>query len=175
MSDASPPPASDTPAADEGRWLFESRKDLTEAWHRALSRVASLGCRELILSDRDHALWPLGERATLEHLTAWAMSHRRLTVLAAQFDTLQRQHPRWVLWRRQWSHVVQCRQVTEADVPNIPTMVLAPGVLSLRVRDPQRWRGRYSTELADLVRDGDDLDAFLQRSSDAFPVTSLGL
>lgn len=175
MIDLPPSPASESPAAEDGRWVFESRRDLTDAWHRALARVAEVGSRELFICDRDHALWPLGERATLEHLTAWAMSHRRLTVLAAQFDTLQRQHPRWVLWRRQWSHVVQCRQAAEADVPEIPTMVLAPGVLSLRVRDPQRYRGRYSSERADLVRDRDDLDAFLQRSSEAFPVTSLGL
>ena len=176
MTDAPPTPDPHEPAAGAPtRWLFTARSDFLEAWHRALARVAERGCRELLLCDADYAHWPLGERATLEHLSAWVMSHRRLVVLAAQFDTLQRQHPRWVNWRRQWSHVVQCRQVDAADVAAIPSMVLAPGEVSLRLRDPVRFRGRLSFERADAVRDADDLDAFLQRSHEAFPVTNLGL
>lgn len=183
MTDPLPEPRPDTrPAAApeaagplEGRLLFASRGDFHTAWHRALSRIAEIGCRELWFSDSDYAHWPLGERAAVEHLTAWAMSHRKLVVLAAQFETVQRQHPRWVAWRRQWSHVVQCRQVDEADAAAIPSMVLAPGVMSLRLHDPVRFRGRLSTERADAVRDQDDLDAFLQRSHEAFPATSLGL
>lgn len=163
------------PASGDTRWLFAARGDFLTAWHRALARVVERGCRDLLLCDADYAHWPLGERATLEQLSAWVMSHRRLVVVAAQFDTLQRQHPRWVTWRRQWSHVVQCRQVDEADVAAIPSMVLAPGEVSLRVRDMVRFRGRLSFERADAVRDADDLDAFLQRSHEAFPVTSLGL
>lgn len=180
MSDLPNTPGSPgTPGADasddEGRWLFSSRADFQSAWYRALGRIAAQGCRELWFSDSSYADWPLGERAAVEHLTAWAMSHRKLVVLAAQFDTVQRQHPRWVAWRRQWSHVVQCRQVDEADVAAIPSMVLAPGLLSLRLHDPLRFRGRLSTERSDAVRDRDDLDAFLQRSHEAFPATSLGL
>lgn len=175
MTDATPAEPAEPSADTTTRWLLSSRGDFLDAWDRALTRVRERGCRELLLCDADHAQWPLGDRATLEHLSAWVMSHRRLTVVAAQFDTLQRQHPRWVNWRRQWSHVVQCRQVDEADVASIPSMVLAPGEVSLRMRDMVRFRGRLSFERADAVRDGDELDAFLQRSHEAFPVTSLGL
>lgn len=176
MTDATPMPEPADPAdPTPTRWLFNSRGEFLDAWRRALARVTERGCRELLLCDVDYAHWSLGERATLEQLSAWVMSHRRLVVVAAQFETLQRQHPRWVNWRRQWSHVVQCRQVDEADVASIPSMVLAPGEVSLRLRDPVRFRGRLSFERADAVRDGDDLDAFLQRSHEAFPVTSLGL
>lgn len=175
MTEAPMPDPCPSPADPQTRWLFTARGDFLDAWHRALARVVERGCRELLLCDADYAHWPLGERATLEQLSAWVMSHRRLVVIAAQFDTLQRQHPRWVNWRRQWSHVVQCRQVDEADVAAIPSMVLAPGEISLRLRDPVRFRGRLSFERADAVRDADDLDAFLQRSHEAFPVTSLGL
>ena len=154
---------------------FNTRGEFQATWRLALQRIAAQGCHELWFCDRDYADWPLGERATADLLTQWALSRRRLVLLAAQFDTLQRLHPRWVAWRRQWSHVVQCRQVDAADVAEIPTMVLAPGVLSLRVRDPLRFRGRLSFELADAIRDRDDLDAFLQRSHEAFPVTMLGL
>jgi hypothetical protein len=174
--DAPPTPLSPaSPADPPSRWLFDSRGDFLDAWQRAMARVAEQGCRELLWCDADYAHWPLGERATVEQLSRWVASHRRLVVVAAQFDTLQRLHPRWVTWRRQWSHVVQCRQVDEADIAAIPSLVLAPGEVSLRVRDPVRFRGRLSFERADAVRDGDDLDAFLQRSHEAFPVTSLGL
>ncbi|WP_455566779.1 DUF7931 domain-containing protein [Piscinibacter sakaiensis] len=137
--------------------------------------MADQGCRELWFVDRDFSDWPLGDRATVDELTRWAMGHRRLVLLAAHYDAVQRQHPRWVSWRRQWSHVVQCRAADEADVEALPTMVLAPGVLALRVHDRVRFRGRLSFQRADGVRDRDDLDAFLQRSSESFPVTNLGL
>lgn len=165
----------EAPTAGTAARHFLSRKDFQQSFREALAQLARQGCREVFLCDRDFKDWPLGERSVVDDLTRWAMSHRRLTVLAASFDTVQRDHPRWVTWRRQWSHVVHCRQVDEADAPLIPTMVLAPGVLSLRVHDPVRFRGRLSFELSDGVRDRDDLDAFLQRSHEAFPVTNLGL
>lgn len=172
-------PTSDSPdarsAVSPATLPFLGRGEFQATWRLALARIAEQGCRALWFCDSDYADWPLGERATVDALTTWAMSHRRLVVLAAQFDTLQRQHPRWVAWRRQWAHVVQCRQVEDADAAAIPTMVLAPGVLSLRVHDPLGFRGRLSFMRAEEVRDGDDLDAFLQRSHEAFPATHLGL
>lgn len=176
-SDASPSPSAprESVVPDPGRRVFDSRDALLDAWHTTMDVVAARGGRELFLCDASHRLWPLGDRHTLARLSAWALPHRRLIVLAAQFDELARLHPAWVAWRRQWSHVVQCRQVDEADVADMPTMALAPGVVGLRVRDGGRGRGRLSTERDDLVRDRDDLDAFLQRSTEAFPVTTLGL
>ena len=176
MTDQAPkePAAQPEPPSTATR-RFTTRGDFQAVWRDALVRIGQQGCRELWFSDPDYADWPLGERATIDALTAWAMSHRRLVLLAAQFDTLQRLHPRWVSWRRQWSHVVQCRQADEADVAAIPTMVLAPGLLTLRVRDTVNFHGRLSFGHADAVRDADDLDAFLQRSHEAFPATALGL
>lgn len=170
-----PAPGDAAAGATEPTRAFLGRTDFLQAWRDALERIATVGCREVWFCDRDFADWPLGERASVEALTRWAMSHRRLVLLATHFDVVQRQHPRWVTWRRQWSHVVQCRQVDEADVAAIPTMVLAPGVLTLRVHDPLRFRGRLSFDRSDEVRDRDDLDAFLQRSHEAFPATHLGL
>lgn len=177
MTDRSvpPQPASAPDPADLSTRHFNGRAEFQAVWRDALARIAQQGCREVWFCNADFADWPLGERATIDALTTWAMAHRKLVVLAARFDDLPHQHPRWVTWRRQWSHVVQCRQVDEEDAAKIPTMVLAPGILSLRVRDTSRFRGRLSFERADAVRDGDDLDAFLQRSHEAFPATSLGL
>jgi hypothetical protein len=154
---------------------FVGRGAFLRHWREALDAVAREGCRELVFCDRDYEDWPLGERDTIERLSQWAMSHRRLVLLAVHFDAVQRLHPRWVEWRRTWSHVVHCRAVDEGDIADIPSMVLAPGLLSLRVRGEADFRGRLSYDRADAVRDRDDIDAFLQRSHDAFPVTRLGL
>lgn len=177
MSDPKDPLPAPSGARPDGlaRRVFDARADLLDAWRTTLAVVAERGGRELFIADTDHVQWPLGDRDSLAALSAWALPHRRLVVLAAQFDGLARTHPGWVAWRRQWSHVVHCRQVDEADVADMPTMLLAPGLISLRVRDMVRGRGRVSMERADLVRDRDDLDAFLQRSAEAFPVTTLGL
>ena len=170
-----PQPGAAAAASKSPTVHFNSRGDFLTAWRSALARIAHQGCREVFFVDHDFSQWPLGERASCDLLTEWALSRRSLVLLAANFDSVQRLHPRWVTWRRQWSHLVQCRQVDPSDVALLPTMVLAPGVLSLRVRDPVNFRGRLSSELADEVRDRDDLDAFLQRSHAAFPVTTLGL
>ena len=173
--DATDPSAAGKAQPTSPTLRFHSRGDFQAAWRDALARIAQQGCREVWFVDHDFSNWPLGERASCELLTQWALARRSLVLLAANFDSVQRLHPRWVTWRRQWSHLVQCRQVDPSDVDLIPTMVLAPGVLSLRVHDPVNFRGRVSFDLADEVRDRDDLDAFLQRSHAAFPVTTLGL
>lgn len=154
---------------------FFGRGDFLAAWRQALRAVAERGCKAVYFCDSDFADWPLGETATIDLLNQWAMSHRQLVVLAAQFETLQRQHPRWVAWRRTWSHVVQCRQAADADLRALPSILIAPGLLSLQVHDPLHFRGRLAFTRPEEVRDWDELDAFLQRSHESFPVTNLGL
>ncbi|WP_418315292.1 hypothetical protein [Piscinibacter sakaiensis] len=170
---------SETPAAPTGpspaSVSFLTRGDFRAAFRQAIAHLAEHGCREIYLCDRDYADWPLGEPEVVDLLTRWAMPHRKLVVLAARFETLQRQHPRWVAWRRTWSHIVDCRQVADDDVPAIPSMMIAPGQLSLRVHDPIHFRGRLAFTRPEEVRDWEELDAFLQRSAESFPVTQLGL
>jgi hypothetical protein len=155
--------------------LIGSRSEFHGAVHEALAEVADIGCREVFISDADFNDWPLSDAAVLASLTAWARSHRRLTLLASQFDELARRHGRWVEWRRQWSHLVECRANTEVEAARLPTMLLAPGVLVLRLVDPLRYRGSLSRETADLVHGREVIDAVLQRSAETFPVTTLGL
>jgi hypothetical protein len=155
--------------------LITSRSEFHEALRLALAEVAAVGCRELFMSDADFSDWPLSEPAVLESLTQWARSHRRLTMLAQQFDDLARRHGRWVEWRRQWSHLVECRTNTELEAAKVPTMLLAPGVVMVRLVDTLRYRGSLARAAADMVQGRELLDAVLQRSEETFPVTTLGL
>ncbi|MDH5540686.1 MAG: hypothetical protein OEY03_14895 [Rhizobacter sp.] len=155
--------------------LIDSRGEFHDALRGAFAEAASQGCREIWICDSDFADWPLSEVALIESLTLWAKAHRKLTVLARSFDEIARHHARWVAWRRTWSHIVECRSNNELEAGQMPTILLAPGLVTVRLVDPVRFRGSVSRSPADAVQARELIDAVLQRSEEAFPVTSLGL
>jgi hypothetical protein len=141
----------------------------------AVAAAAREGARELWFVDRDFADWPLSEPGVVEQLGRWAASHRRLTLVAETFDEVGRRHARWSEWRRPWSHIVECRSNDELERGQMPCLLLASGLLCVRLVDPVHHRGTISRAVPDLVRCREQIDAVLQRSSEAFPVTMLGL
>jgi hypothetical protein len=155
--------------------LITSRSEFHLALRQGFAEAASAGARELWLADNDFADWPLGERDVIASLTQWVASSRRLTLLASTFDEVARLHPRWVTWRRQWSHVVSCRANTELEAGAMPTLLIASGVVTVRLSDTVHHRGRLSHERAEELRCKELIDAVLQRSEEAFPATSTGL
>ena len=155
--------------------IITSRNDFHDALRQSFALVADQGCREVFITDPTFADWPLDERAVIESLTRWAYAHRKLTLLAQNFDEFTRRHPRWVEWRRQWTHVVECRALADDDAGKLTGLFLAPGLVTLRVLDAEHYRASLSFDPADAIRVRDSLDALLQRSEEAFPVTNLGL
>ena len=162
---------SDLPASR----IITSRSDFHDALRQAFAQAADAGCREIFISDASFADWPLSERAVIESLTRWAYAHRKLTVLAQHFGEFPRRHARWTDWRRHWSHVVECRSFSEAERGQVPSLFIAPEVVTVRLLDADHYRASVSFDEADGLRARDALDAVLQRSEEAFPVTSLGL
>jgi hypothetical protein len=160
---------------DDAYRLIGTRLEFQAALRDALAEAGRVGCRELWLVDEHFADWPLGAPDVVELFTRWAQPHRRLTVVARNFDEMPRRHARWVEWRRQWSHVVDCRSFDDAEQGEIPTLLLADGLVGVRLMDPLRFRGSVSRETGDLVRMREWIDAVLQRSVVAFPPTILGL
>src|SRR5205814_3557092 len=128
------------------------------------AQMARVGCREAWLCDEDFADWPLNAPAVIMQLTQWAQPHRKLTLIARHYDEMPRRHARWVEWRRQWSHVVECRALEEAEAGEIPTLLLASGVVSVRLFDAVHHRGSVSHDPADFVRYRELVDALSQRS-----------
>ena len=155
--------------------LITSRSEFHAALHSALAEAAAVGCREIWLCDENFADWPLGERAVVESFSQWAGSHRRLTLIARSFDEVARLHSRWNEWRRQWAHIVHCRSNVELESGQMPSVLFATGLLSVSLVDPVRYRGRFSHDAADGVRCRELIDAVLQRSEEAYPVTTTGL
>ena len=151
------------------------RNEFHAALRAALSEAALAGWRELWLCDPDFANWPLGEPSVIESLTQWAAGPRQLTLLALHYDEVSRRHARWVQWRRQWAHRVHCRALLELSADDVPVLLHATGALTLRLLDPQHYRGTVSRLASDGLHARELIDAISQRSAEAFPATMLGL
>ena len=152
-----------------------SRAEFVDAVRTAFTQAGQHGAREIVLVDPNFADWPLNERAVVEALSVWIDSSRQLVVIAHSYDELARRQLRFVEWRRQWAHVVQCRNDPDREAGEIPTLLLVPGQLCVRLLDRARWRGTVSKRPVDLTESRETADALLQRSVEAFPVTTLGL
>ncbi len=152
-----------------------SRAEFLDAVRNAFTLAEQASAREIVLVDPHFADWPLNERSVIESLTRWIDSSRVLVVLAHSFDELARRQLRFVEWRRQWAHAVQCRNDPELEADQIPTIVLVSGHTCIRVLDRVRYRGTVSDRPVDLTECREVVDALLQRSVEAFPVTTLGL
>lgn len=152
-----------------------SRADFLDAIRVSFALAAQGGAREIFIVDPNFADWPLNDRAVIAMLAGWIDSRRNLTVFAHSFDELARRHSRFVDWRRQWSHVVHCRSDPEIEAEQVPTILLAPETSCVRLLDRVRHRGTMSNRPVDLNECREAVDALLQRSVEAFPVTPLGL
>lgn len=155
--------------------IVVGRKDFHAALRETLAQAVQAGSRELVFSDADFADWPLGDRDFVEMLDQWAATRRSYTMLARHYDAVTARHARFVQWRRQWSHLIQCRACAEIDADDWPAALLVPGLACVRLHDRVRVRAVVSSEPADLVQAAEAIDAVLQRSVEAFPASTLGL
>ena len=152
-----------------------SRSEFLDAIRTSFAAAAEEGAHEILIVDPTFADWPLSEREVVESLAVWVDSRHTLTLFAHSFDEIARRQSRFLDWRRQWSHVVHCRNDPELEPEQVPTMLLAPDVACLRLLDRVRHRGTLSNRAVDMADCREALDALLQRSVEAFPVTPLGL
>lgn len=161
-------------AGDLPQGRFEGRHAFSQLVRDALAAAAREGWREIILSDASFADWPLGERAVAESLQAWSQGGRRCVLLARRYDEVVRRHARFVDWRKTWSHIVEARGCPSADPLELPSAIWTPQWVMRRL-DPERSTGVSGTEADRRVALRELLDEWLQKSSPAFPATTLGL
>lgn len=165
----------DAPGAGLPQGAFIGRETFRELVRTALAEAARCRWRELILADADFHDWPLGERAVIESLTSWALSGgQRLTLLARRYDTVVRTQPRFVAWRRQWSHKIDARGLPGVDAQDVPCILWTPAWV-LERQDVLRSRGFSGSEPERRRQLRETLEDWLTRSSTAFPADTLGL
>lgn len=156
--------------------VIDSREGLERALVAALDEAAGqAGPTQLWLCDSDFAAWPLGQPRVVEAFARWARSRNRLTLLAASYAGFAQRVPRWMAWRRQWSHIVHCLAVHEEVAAGVPTLFYAPRLVALRLHDRERYRGRSHRSPLELTGYAELLDALSQRAEEGLPVTTLGL
>jgi hypothetical protein len=153
---------------------FGGRSEFTELIRQALGFAALKGWREIIWCDPDFADWPLGERAVAQALQDWSKAGRKLTLLAKNYDEVQRRHMRFVTWRRTWSHLVECRAMGASPAIDLPSAFWGPAWAFERA-DLQRCTGIASAAAVSRVALKARLNALLLKSVPAFPATILGL
>lgn len=159
-------------ALPEGR--FSGPKEFAEVIRQALATAAEQGWREMIWCDSTFADWPLGERAVAQCLNDWSRSGRKLTVLAANYSEIVRQHSRFVTWRQRWAHIVDCRSNSAVAESDVLSALWSPGWVFQRL-DSGRCTGFSGTGAGRRVALKERLDACLKLSSPAFAATTLGL
>ena len=172
--DPSNPPSAAAPGElPSGR--FASRETFIQLVRDALATAARDGWEEIVVSDAHFHDWPLGERAVVESLQAWARTGRRFTMLARSYDEVIRRHARFVRWRGTWDHIITCRRSASADPLDIPSVLWSPQWVMHRL-DPERCVGVTGREPDRRVLVREKLNEWLHgKSAPGFPASTLGL
>ncbi|MCY7308902.1 MAG: hypothetical protein LH632_22785 [Rhodoferax sp.] len=153
---------------------FAGREAFSQLLREAFAAAAQRGWREIVVSDSNFEDWPLQERAVAESLGAWAKPGRRFVMVAAGYDAVLRNQARFVVWRRTWSHLIDCRQSRHIDAINFPSAMHVPGWAMQRL-DLVRSTG-VCTELPERrLQIRETLDELLRGSSPGFAASVLGL
>jgi hypothetical protein len=164
------------PPLDPPLSALRSKADFEQALFWALQQALAVRARRLTWIDPDFQAWPLDDPALLELMTHWLrLPQRRLVLLAHQFGTLERAHPRFVAWRRDRAHAVDAWSPSEGVEAKLPTLLLDDDQICLHMVDTVHWRGRLSLDASSAHQWRDEIDVLLQRCEASFPVHHLGL
>jgi hypothetical protein len=175
MTDAADDPTSDR-ATDPPLSALRSQADVVAAARWSIDHALAARSRCLTWIDPDFSFWPIGDSALLDALTAWLrLPQRRLVLLAHEYVQIERQHPRFVAWRRNWAHAVDAWTPSSDNEVRLPSLLIDEQRLCLQVFDATHWRGRLSLDERAVRQWHDEIDALLQRCEAAFPVRTLGL
>ena len=173
MNPSVPPPSPSALPPPPG---IDSRDAFSAALRWGFDRAIVNGARCITCSDPTFEAWPLNDVALLQQLTTWLrLPQRRLVLLAASYDTVPRQLPRFTAWRRDWAHAIQALQPQAEFLADVPSLLIDDRHVSVHLSDPVHWRGRASEEARVRMLWQEKIDVVLQRSEAAFAVTTLGL
>lgn len=170
-----PPSLRQEPGHGLPQGRFSGREVFQQTVRDALATAAGEGWPEIIISDANFHDWPLGERAVVDALQAWARRGRRFTMLACRYDEVIRRHARFVRWRGTWDHILNCRVSPAADPLDLPSAIWSPGWVLQRL-DPLRCVGVSGVEPERRVLLRESLNEWVRsKSAPGFPATTLGL
>ncbi len=143
----------------------------------ALERAAREQWKSMVWCDYNFHEWPLGERATIEMLNAWAGAGRSLVIIAQDYQPIIRHHARFVQWRKTWSHIIDCRARRGVNEEDFPSALWSPQWAMQQSQQREMGRNRWVVDLEPSPRMQlkETLDEHYRQSTPAFPATTLGL
>ena len=162
------------PSAPALMGRFSDQEAFARLVRQAVGRAAAEGWPEIILSDVSFEAWPLGEASTVHALQVWAKPGRKLVMLAGRFDLLIRQQPRFVAWRKVWSHLVDGRLCPPSALAGLPSAIWSRNWFLHRT-DTETCAGLYGADRVRLKALHESLQFKLQASAAGFAPTTLGL
>jgi len=159
----------------EGR--YAGRKAFRQLLRQGFAAAARTGASELVLSDPDFADWPLGEHAVVASLSTWVLAdgQRKVIMLANHYDEVVRRHARFVQWRVQWSHRIECWRCRESDMHRALPSLLGMPQWAMWRDDSDSYTGLASCDPRTWAAMRGRLDDWLRCSVPSFPVSVLGL
>lgn len=148
-------------------------------WHatllQCLHTAQAQGSTRIVLCDPSLATWPLSDGVLLQALQAWLHPPRQLVLIANEFDSLARHHPRFVAWRQRMDTQVQGRKVVRQFAAETPSFVLT-GHHAVWLARPEFFTGVFGDEPALVQQVREQADEWLtNRSVNAFASHTLGL
>jgi len=161
--------------------VYEGRGAYDEALRSVLLALCTQGSREIFCVADDFVDWPCwSDQAVVEALAQWARRGRTLHLMGKRFDGMRERHPRFAQWRTTYDHCVDAREheVESFDSRTPKAAVFeagGPERLSLRLFDDGYYRGAVNVDAGDALRLHEWFDVLLQRSTPAFPASTLGL
>lgn len=162
--------------ATSGGRAFEGSVEFAQALKEAMAHASERSTRRLCWCDEDFASWPIGEPDWVAQLTRWAkVTGREIVMIARDWSVIERRHPRFAAWRRDWSHIIQCLEPDETRTEPLPTLWIDSDDQALRVFDRDHLRGRIGFDRVDRQQAREDFDAISQRAGPGFSAVTLGL
>ena len=159
-----------------GSVAFEGAGELARVLRDAMAHAAGHATHRVCWCDENYAAWPLGEAAWVAQLTRWARAGgRELVMIARDWAGVERRHPRFVDWRRDWAHLIQCLAPDETRTATLPTLWIDAAGQAIRVLDHATWRGRAGVDRFDRQHARAEFDAISQRAGPGSSAVTLGL
>lgn len=156
--------------------VIDTRSGFRQAVQQAVERATAARAREMWWADAHFQHWPLDEPAFVEAVDRFVhLPQRRIVLFTFDFQALARQFPRFVQWRRHWSHCVHGHRPLELEPASLETLLLADSGDLVTLVDPPRFRGSSQCGGIEPALARARIDAISQRSEEAFTSVVLGL
>ncbi len=146
--------------------------------HAALHALVANQSATLLCFSTDFSAWPLQQPAFIRQLELWALRdprrHAALRLLAVDWSTVRLRFARFAAFRRDFAHLIDCRQISERQASGLHEMAWTPsGAVCAHTATWMSAEQWHSATRLHALRLGFE-DAW-QKAVPAFPAITLGL